>query len=72
MSIPLLSPVALIEDLPDQKLTRGQIGTVVEYLSHDVEHAMLVEFSDDQGRTIAIAELQPSQVIVLHRHTQAA
>ncbi len=72
MPVPLLAPVALIEDLPDHKLTRGQIGTVVEYLDHDGERAMLIEFSDDQGRTIAIAELQPSQVIVLHRHTQAA
>jgi hypothetical protein len=30
MRIPLLALVALTEDLPDHRLTRGQIGTVVE------------------------------------------
>lgn len=45
--IPLLALVALTEDLPDHKLTRGQIGTVVELLERDGEHALLVEFSDE-------------------------
>lgn len=49
MRIPLLALVALTEDLPDESLTRGQIGTVVEPLERDGERALLVEFSDDQG-----------------------
>lgn len=70
--IPLLAPVALIEDLPGHKLTRGQIGTVVEYLPSEREPALLVEFSDEQGQTYAMAAVPPRQVIVLHRSTHAA
>ena len=70
--IPLLAPVALTEDLPDHKLTRGQIGTVVELLECEGEHALLVEFSDEQGQTYAMADIRPNQLIVLHRRTEAA
>ena len=70
--IRLLSSVALIEDLPNQNLTRGQIGTVVEYLERQGEEALLVEFSDDQGRTYTMVDLKPDQVIVLHRKIEAA
>ena len=51
-SISLLTPVALTEDIPDQQADmRGQIGTIVEYLDHDGEQALLVEFSDEHGET---------------------
>ena len=52
------------EDLPDDGLTRGQIGTVVEHL--------LVEFSDEQGQTYAIAAGRPYQLMALHRKNAAA
>ena len=71
-SIPLLALVALTEDLPDHKLTRGQIGTVVEQLEREGEHALLVEFSDDQGQTYAMVDVRPDQLMVLHRKTEAA
>ena len=70
--IPLLSSVALIEDVPGQYLTKGQIGTVVEYLERDGEEALLVEFADDQGQTYAMLDLKPKQLLVLHRKTEAA
>ncbi len=35
-TIYLLDVVALAEDLPEQKLPRGQVGTVVEELDPDV------------------------------------
>ena len=70
--IPLLAPVALTEDLPDHKLTRGQIGTVVEHLEREGEHALLVEFSDEHGQTYAMVDIRPDQLIVLHRKTEAA
>ena len=70
--IPILAVVALLEDLPDRGLTRGQIGTVVEHLERDSEQALLVEFSDEQGRTYAIIDLRPDQLVVLHRKTEAA
>lgn len=67
MHVPLLAPVALIVDLPEQQLTRGQMGTVVEYLRSGNEDALLVEFSDEDGQTYAMAEVRAEQLIVLHR-----
>jgi hypothetical protein len=71
-SIPLLAPVALTEDLPGNELTRGEMGTVVEYLDRDGEHALLVEFSDQQGQAYAMVAVRPGQLIALHRKTEAA
>ena len=70
--IPLLAAVAVTEDLPEHKLSRGQLGTVVEHLEHAGEHVLLVEFSDEAGETYAIVELRPGQLMVLHRNTEAA
>ena len=70
--IALLSPVALIEDLPNQDLTRGQIGTVVEFLERGGEEALLVEFSAETGETYAMADLKPDQLLALHRKIEAA
>ncbi|HEY3456472.1 MAG TPA: DUF4926 domain-containing protein [Bryobacteraceae bacterium] len=70
--IPLLATVALIIDLPEERLTRGQIGTVVEHLDANGEIAELVEFADDDGQTYAILPLKPEQLLVLHRQHQAA
>jgi hypothetical protein len=39
--------VALLTDLPAQRLARGQVGTIVEQLD---DKTSLVEFSDEQGR----------------------
>jgi hypothetical protein len=72
MTIPLLTLVALTEDLPDHRLTRGQIGTVVENLERDGKRALLVEFSDEQGQTYAMIPVRPQQLLVLHRDTEAA
>ena len=71
-SMPLLAVVALTEDLPEQGLTRGQIGTVVEFLERDGGHALLVEFSDEQGQTYAMTAVRPGQLMVLHRKSKAA
>ncbi|HEY3245688.1 MAG TPA: DUF4926 domain-containing protein [Phycisphaerae bacterium] len=61
--IHLLDVVALIEDLPERGLRRGQVGTVVELLAPDVFE---VEFSDDQGRTYATLALAARQLMTLH------
>jgi hypothetical protein len=63
MTIPLLAFVALTEDLPGHRLTRGQIGSVVEHLERDGERALLVEFSDDQGQTYAMVAVRPEQLL---------
>lgn len=59
----LLSVVALLEDLPQHAVQRGQVGTLVERLAPDVYE---VEFSDDQGQTYATVALRTSQILELH------
>jgi hypothetical protein len=58
-----LSIVALLEDLPSEGLTRGEMGTVVFDFDDGV---YLVEFSDDLGQTYATAELRGDQLLLLH------
>ena len=57
----LFEIVALVEDLPDAGLSAGAVGTVV-HVHSDPEPAYEVEFTDDQGRTIAVTTLRPEQV----------
>ncbi len=61
--VQLLDVVALTEDLPEHGLRRGQVGTVMEALAPDVFE---VEFSDNDGRTYAMAALRVEQLLVLH------
>ena len=49
--IDMHSVVAMLEDLPDEGLVRGQVGTVVENWAADVYE---VEFCDDTGKTYAM------------------
>ena len=57
-----LAVVALLADLPERGLRRGQVGTIVETLATDVFE---VEFSDGQGRTCATAALRSEQLLAL-------
>lgn len=61
--IKLLDTVALIEDLPERNLRRGEVGVVVETLAPDVFE---VEFCDDDGQSYATLALRADQLIVLH------
>ena len=61
--IKLLDVVALTEDLPNRKLRRGQVGTVVERLDPGVFE---VEFTDNDGRTFASLALKTNQLLVLY------
>lgn len=65
----LLDVVALLEDLPEMSLVRGQVGTMVENLAPGVFE---VEFSDDSGKTYASLSLRSSQLMVLHHNQFAA
>ena len=62
-TIQLLDVVALTEDIADEGLHRGQVGTVVEELAPAVFE---VEFSDNQGRTYAMLALRADQLLRLH------
>lgn len=61
--IKLLDVVALVEDMPEHDLIRGQVGTVVEALAPNVFE---VEFSDNEGRTYASVSVRADQLMVLH------
>jgi len=62
-TIKLFDVVALTVDLPQYKLWRGQVGTVVEVLAGG--KAFEVEFSDRNGRTYESLGLRPEQMMVL-------
>jgi hypothetical protein len=64
-----LSTVALLTDLPDQNLSRGQVGTVVESID---KHTVLVEFSDDDGQAYALARCPVSDLLTLHFAPESA
>lgn len=59
----LLSVVALMRDMCEAGLVRGQVGTVVEVLSPEVFE---VEFSDDSGRTYAALAPKAHELLRLH------
>jgi hypothetical protein len=64
-----LDVVALLTDLPAQRLARGQVGTVIEQFD---DQTVLVEFSDDQGRAYAVAPCPRANLLVLHYVPEAA
>jgi hypothetical protein len=65
----LLNVVALLSDLPAQRLARGQVGTIVEQLDQDTS---LVEFSDEQGRAYAVVACRRDELLTLHYVPEAA
>lgn len=55
--------VLLAEDLPEEGLAKGMIGTIVEVFENPtLALAYLVEFCDEKGRTIALPALLPDQM----------
>jgi hypothetical protein len=66
----LLDVVATTVDLPEKRLTRGQVGTIVEELSSEV---VLVEFADLNGVAYAITPISVSRLMELnHEPAKAA
>jgi Domain of unknown function (DUF4926) len=64
-----LDVVALTVDLPQLKLVRGQVGTVVFVYPPD---GFEVEFVDDDGHTYGLTTLSRSQLLRLHYKPIAA
>ncbi len=65
----VLDVVALLTDLPAERLARGQVGTIVEELD---DRTLLVEFCDEQGRAYAIASCPREELLVPHYVPEAA
>ncbi|MDJ0845487.1 DUF4926 domain-containing protein [Crocosphaera sp.] len=62
--VKLLDMVALTVDLPEDKLFKGQVGTVVDILADGTAYE--VEFSDRNGRTYESLGLSADQFMILH------
>ena len=61
----LLDIIALLENLPELGLYRGQVGTIVEEYEPGIFE---VEFSDDTGKAYAIETLSEHQLMVLYHY----
>ncbi|HEY9814906.1 MAG TPA: DUF4926 domain-containing protein [Candidatus Obscuribacterales bacterium] len=59
----LLDAVALIQDIPDLNLHKGQVGTIVEIYEPGVFE---VEFIDLNGKTYALETLSAQQLMQLY------
>jgi Domain of unknown function (DUF4926) len=59
----------LLRDMLEQRLQRGQLGTVVETLD---DMTVLVEFSDDEGRAYAITPCHLDALLPLRTAPLAA
>lgn len=58
----LIDVVALLTDLPDEKLRIGQVGTIVEELTNNVFE---VEFADAKGRTLTTCAVEARDLLKL-------
>ena len=64
--IKVLDVVAVLEDVPQHGLLRGEVGTVVELWK---DGAFEVEFSDTSGKAYAFAALRADQLLKLNFST---
>lgn len=69
MAPKMFDMVALLEDLPAERLVRGQVGTIVETLAPNVFE---VDFSDEQGQSYASLGLRSDQFLVLRTNQVVA
>ncbi len=68
-TIKLLDVVALLRGVPEKRLLRGQIGTVIEcYSNTEFE----VEFSDNNEKTISMLTLSTDEIMLLHHELEHA
>jgi hypothetical protein len=61
--IKLLDVVALLEDVPAERLRRGQVGTIVDQWKDGVFE---VEFSDNSGEAYAFAAVSAEKLLKLY------
>ncbi len=64
----LLDVVALTEDIPEEQLERGDVGTIVDV--YDDGRAFEVEFCNRRGETLNMLALAPSQLLKLRFERQ--
>jgi hypothetical protein len=59
----LLDVAATLDDMPEMKLAKGQVGTIVQELADDM---VLVEFADLDGIAYAIEPISRHKLMGLH------
>ncbi len=67
--------VALLVDLPEQALRRGDVGTVIEVFSETAHHpgGFMLEFVNDKGEVYQQADItEAAQIMRLNFHREAA
>ncbi|QDL12262.1 DUF4926 domain-containing protein [Brasilonema octagenarum UFV-E1] len=64
----LLDVVALLKDIPEFDLYRGQVGTIVEEYEPGVFE---VEFSDTDGHTYVMETLEADKLMILYHQRLA-
>ncbi|MCW3125670.1 MAG: hypothetical protein JWO03_1328 [Bacteroidetes bacterium] len=68
-NLKILDVVALLRDIPEQNLVKGQVGTIVEIWDAGVFE---VEFSNTNGETLALAQINEKDLLLLHYQLKAA
>lgn len=68
-TLKVLDVVALLKDIPAERLITGQVGTVVEQVADDVFE---VEFADKQGRTLVMLPIHSADLLLLHYELEVA
>jgi len=63
MNFEILDVVALLKNIPEFNLVKGQVGTIVD-LHHENNYE--VEFTDKKGQTIASLALDNKDLMSLH------
>jgi hypothetical protein len=64
-----LEVVALLIDLADIGLVKGQVGTIIEVLDN---HVVEVEFADKKGKTLTTLPINIKDLMLLHFETVKA
>jgi hypothetical protein len=68
-NLKLYDTVAILKQVPEKKVVFGQVGTIVEELSHDVFE---VEFANKLGETIAEFAISGEDLMLLHYEMEFA
>ena len=63
-----LETVALLKNIPEHNMYRGDVGVIVSILSDDTVE---VEFSNKDGKTVALIPVQTTHLIKLRMQPAA-
>lgn len=65
----LFDIISVVEDIPKLNVKAGMIGAVID-IYEGSDEAYEVEFCDDEGRTVALGALLPTQITLVERNNK--